>query len=132
MDAAHHRVAEQDEGPHAARAVAEALRSGEVTRGGAVQQRQRVAAGGQVRDPAQVGDDQGALGRGEEQSVAAEFDEEVVALCRRAIDRLAGDGVIAPGHDRETLVAEFRALTEGLSFRPRCGRRPRPPTRSAP
>ncbi|TDC60943.1 TetR/AcrR family transcriptional regulator, partial [Streptomyces hainanensis] len=49
--------------------------------------------------------------------IVASFDEEVVALCRRAIDRLAGDGVIARDHDRETLVAEFRALTEGLSFK---------------
>lgn len=48
--------------------------------------------------------------------VAAAIDGEVVSLCRRAIDSLDRDGCIAPGHDRGVLVAELRALTEGLAF----------------
>jgi AcrR family transcriptional regulator len=49
--------------------------------------------------------------------VAEEINAEGVALCRRGIERLARDGDIAPGHDLDVLTAEFRALTEGLSFR---------------
>lgn len=48
--------------------------------------------------------------------VAAGINDEVVELCTRGIELLDRAGAIAPGHDRATLVAEFRALTEGLSF----------------
>ncbi|MDT0447284.1 TetR/AcrR family transcriptional regulator [Streptomyces johnsoniae] len=48
--------------------------------------------------------------------VTAEINQEVVALCRSGIELLAAHGQVAPGHDHETLVAEFRTLTEGLSF----------------
>lgn len=48
--------------------------------------------------------------------ITAEINTDVVALCRGAIERLDHEGRIAPGHDRDVLVAEFRAMTEGLSF----------------
>ncbi|MEO3749482.1 TetR/AcrR family transcriptional regulator [Streptomyces sp. B6B3] len=49
--------------------------------------------------------------------IAATVNDEITDLCRSGIEGLAGEGGIAPGRDVETLVAEFRALTEGLSFR---------------
>ena len=48
--------------------------------------------------------------------ITDEINADVVALCRSAIDRLDREDLIAPGHDRDVLVAEFRAMTEGLSF----------------
>jgi AcrR family transcriptional regulator len=49
-------------------------------------------------------------------AATAVINEEILALCRRGIELLAGDGSIAPGHELDTLTAEFHALTEGLSF----------------
>jgi BetI-type transcriptional repressor, C-terminal len=47
-------------------------------------------------------------------AATAVINDEITALCRHGIELLASDGAIAPGHDLDTLTAEFRALTEGL------------------
>ncbi len=48
--------------------------------------------------------------------ITEEINTDVVALCRSAIELLDREGMVDPGHDRDVLVSEFRAMTEGLSF----------------